>query len=121
MLYNVFPNMSFWAGYGPNIVYRRRPDGVDSTIMDIYMLRRVPKNAPRPKPVPVHWLTDAEPSSAAAELGSLGGIFDQYVSNPSHVQQGLKMMGNEIPVQFAKYTAIRLRHLHQTLQKFIDS
>ena len=121
MLYNVFPNMSFWAGYGPNIVYRWRPDGVDSSIMDIYMLRRVPKNGPRPRSVPVHWLTDSEPFSAATELGSLGGVFDQDMANLPHVQEGLKMMGDEIPVQFAKYTEIRLRHLHQTLQKFINS
>ncbi len=120
MLYNVFPNMSFWAGYSPNIVYRWRPDGVDSSIMDIYMLRRVPKGQARPKPAPVHWLGDDEPFTSAEELGALGGVFEQDMANLPFVQEGLKMMGDEIPVQFAEYTEMRLRQLHQTLRKFID-
>jgi phenylpropionate dioxygenase-like ring-hydroxylating dioxygenase large terminal subunit len=120
MLYNVFPNMSFWAGYTPNIVYRWRPDGVDSSIMDIYMLRRVPKGQERPKPAPVHWLSEDEPFTAAAELGALGGVFEQDMANLPYVQEGLKMMGDEIPVQFAEYTEMRLRQLHQSLKKFID-
>lgn len=121
MLYNVFPNMSFWAGYAPNIIYRWRPDGVDSSIMDIYMLRRVPKGQPRPKPAPVHWLGEDEPFTAAAELGSLGGVFEQDMANLPYVQQGLKMMGDEIPVVFGEYTEMRLRMLHQTLKKFMDA
>lgn len=121
ILYNVFPNMSFWGGFSPNIVYRWRPDGVDSSIMDIYMLKRVPKGAPRPRPAPVHWLGDDEPFSAAAELGALGGVFDQDMANLPYVQEGLKMMGDDIPVQFGRYTEIRLRQLHQTLKKHIAS
>jgi len=121
LLYNVFPNMSFWAGYSPNIVYRWRPDGVDSSIMDIYLLKRVPRSGPRPRPAPVHWLSDSEPFSAAAELGALGGVFDQDMANLPYVQEGLKMMGADIPVQFGKYTEIRLRQLHRTLQKLIDA
>jgi phenylpropionate dioxygenase-like ring-hydroxylating dioxygenase large terminal subunit len=121
MLYNVFPNMSFWAGYAPNIVYRWRPDGVDAAIMDIYILKRVPKGSRRPRPAAVHWLEDSEPFSAAAELGALGGVFDQDMANLPFVQEGLKMMGKRIPVQFAKYTEIRLRQLHRTLQQHIDA
>lgn len=120
MLYNVFPNMSFWAGYSPNIVYRWRPDGVDSSIMDIYMLHRVPKGQPRPKPAPVHWLGEDEPFTSAAELGALGGVFEQDMANLPYVQEGLKMMGDDIGVQFGEYTEMRLRQLHQTLKKFID-
>lgn len=119
MLYNVFPNMSFWAGYTPNITYRWRPDGVDSSIMDIYILKRVPKGAKRPSPAPVHWLSDDEPFSTAPELGALGGVFDQDMANLPYVQQGLKMMGDAIPVHFALYTEMRLRHLHQTLKKHL--
>jgi hypothetical protein len=88
--------------------------------MDIYMLRRVPKGQERPKPAPVHWLSEDEPFTAAAELGSLGGVFEQDMANLPYVQEGLKMMGDEIPVQFAEYTEMRLRQLHQSLKKFID-
>lgn len=120
MLYNVFPNMSFWAGYSPNITYRWRPDGVDSSIMDIYILKRVPKGKPRPAPAPVHWLAENEPFSAATDLGTLGGVFDQDMANLPYVQEGLKAMGTDIPVQFAKYTEMRLRHLHMTLKKMME-
>lgn len=120
MLYNVFPNMSFWAGYSPNITYRWRPDGVGSAIMDIYILKRAPKGQSRPRPAKTHWLGDDEPFSAAQELGALGGVFDQDMANLPFVQDGLAMMGSDIPVQFGKYTEIRLRQLHQTLQKHID-
>jgi phenylpropionate dioxygenase-like ring-hydroxylating dioxygenase large terminal subunit len=120
MLYNVFPNMSFWAGYTPNITYRWRPDGVDSSIMDIYILKRVPKGSPRPQPAPVHWLGEDEPFSSAPELGALGGVFDQDMANLPLVQEGLKMMGDRIPVHFGLYTEMRLRHLHQVLRKHIE-
>ncbi|MCF8710459.1 aromatic ring-hydroxylating oxygenase subunit alpha, partial [Rhizorhapis sp. SPR117] len=55
LLYNLFPNMSFWAGFMPNLTYRWRPYGVDpeKSIMDIYLLKRVPKNGPRPEPATV--------------------------------------------------------------------
>ena len=120
MLYNVFPNMSFWAGYAPNITYRWRPDGVDSSIMDIYILKRVPKGAARPRPAPMHWLGDDEPFTSADELGALGGVFEQDMANLPFVQQGLKMMGKDIKVQFGVYTEMRLRQLHQTLRKHLD-
>ena len=120
MLYNVFPNMSFWAGYTPNITYRWRPDGVDSSIMDIYILKRVPKGAPRPRPAPVQWLSDDQPFTSAPELGALGGVFDQDMANLPYVQQGLKMMGKDIPVQFGLYTEMRLRRLHQTLKEHLE-
>jgi hypothetical protein len=96
--------MSFWAGYSPNIVYRWRPDGVGAAIMDIYILKRVPKGEARPRPAPVHWLSDDEPFSAAAELGALGGVFDQDMANLPYVQEGLAMMGDQSPVHFAQYT-----------------
>ena len=61
------------------------------------------------------------PADTASLLGALGGVFDQDMANLPFVQEGLKMMGNRIPVQFAKYTEIRLRQLHRTLQRHIDA
>lgn len=118
LLYNVFPNMSFWAGFGPNLVYRWRPIDVDNTIMEIIRLKRVPKDGPRPKPCQVHWLTDDEPFTAAEELGPLGQIFDQDMSNLPFVQEGLKASGND-QVHFGKYSEMRIRRHHQTLDWFL--
>ena len=41
ILYNLFPNQSYWAGYGPNLVYRWTPIDVDNTVMEIIRLKRV--------------------------------------------------------------------------------
>src|SRR5439155_5992889 len=92
LLYNLWPHMSFWAGYAPNLVYRWRPNGLDpeSAIMDVIILKAAPKDGPRPPPAPVHELGVDEPWSNAAELGAaLAGVFEQDMGNLPHVQDGL--------------------------------
>jgi hypothetical protein len=120
LLYNVWPNMSFWAGYNPNLVYRWRPNGrdPDSGIMDVIMLKRVPKEGPRPKPVPVHELEIDEPWSAATELGGLAGIFEQDMGNLPYVQEGLRSSGNGL-VHFGRYSEMRIRHMHHMIERYI--
>ena len=120
LLYNVWPNMSFWAGYNPNLVYRWRPNGrdPDSGIMDVIMLKRAPKTGPRPKPVPVHELGLDDPWSEATELGGLAGIFEQDMGNLPYVQEGLRSSGNGL-VHFGRYSEMRIRHLHQMIERYI--
>ncbi len=120
LLYNVWPHMSFWAGYAPNLVYRWRPHGRDPevSVMDVIILKRVPKTGPRPKPVPVHELGIDEPWSAATELGGLAGIFEQDMGNLPYVQEGLRSTGSGL-VHFGKYTEMRIRHHHQMIERYI--
>jgi phenylpropionate dioxygenase-like ring-hydroxylating dioxygenase large terminal subunit len=120
LLYNVWPHMSFWAGYAPNLVYRWRPNGrdPDSAIMDVMILKPVPKNAPRPAPAPVHFLTDDENWSAAAELGGLAGVFEQDMGNLPYVQEGLRASGTGT-VHFGRYTEMRIRQLHRLLDRYM--
>ncbi|HTW35480.1 MAG TPA: aromatic ring-hydroxylating dioxygenase subunit alpha [Rhizomicrobium sp.] len=120
LLYNVWPHMSFWAGYAPNLVYRWRPNGRDpeSAIMDVMILKRVPKSGPRPKPVPVHRLGDDEPWSAATELGSLAAIFEQDMGNLPYVQEGLRASGTGL-VHFGRYSEMRIRQLHRMLDRYM--
>jgi phenylpropionate dioxygenase-like ring-hydroxylating dioxygenase large terminal subunit len=120
LLYNVFPNMSFWAGYNPNLVYRWRPNGRDPDcgIMDVIILKRVPKTGPRPKPAPVHELGIDEPWSNAAELGGLAGVFEQDMGNLPYVQEGLHASGNGL-VHFGRYSEMRIRHHHQMIERYI--
>lgn len=121
MLYNVWPHMSFWAGYAPNLVYRWRPNGLDPEvgIMDVVILKRVPKGKPRPAPAPVHELGIDEPWSSAAELGGLAGIFEQDMGNLPYVQEGLHASGIGV-VHFGKYSEMRIRKLHQMIERYID-
>ncbi len=120
ILYNVFPNVSFWAGFVPNLVYRWRPVGrsPDKTVMEIIRLKRVPKGQPRPKPCQVHWLKEDESFSSAEELGPLGIIFDQDMGNLPYVQEGLHASGTG-KVHFGRYSEMRLRHLHRMIDRYI--
>jgi hypothetical protein len=63
-------------------------------------------------------LTDAEPWTAAAELGILGSIFDQDMANLPYVQDGLKVSKTN-EVNLGDYQEIRIRHFHRTLDKYL--
>jgi nitrite reductase/ring-hydroxylating ferredoxin subunit len=122
LLYNVWPNMSFWAGFSPNLVYRWRPNGLDpeSGIMDVIIMKRVPKTGPRPKPCVVHELGADDPWTDAPELGEgLIGIFEQDMGNLPYVQQGLHASGTGV-VQFGRYTEMRIRQLHRMIDRYIE-
>jgi len=122
LLYNIFPNISIWAGEGQKLTYRWRPNGSDpdSGIMDIMMHAPVPKGQPRPKPAQVIELDFDDPVHTAAPAGmeGLAAVFDQDFSNLPHVQTGLKATGNGL-VHFAKYSETRIRHMHHMIDRFI--
>lgn len=124
LLYNVFPHMSFWAGYMPKLTYRWRPNGSDhqSSIMDIYLLKRVPKDGPRPKPAPVFEIgIDESMVELAPKSGmspGLAAVFEQDMSNLPHVQSG--MAASEIGVlHFGRYAEMRIRKMHQMIDRYI--
>lgn len=121
ILYNVFPNFSVWGGMKPTRVYRWRPNGkdVDSAIMEVYQLDRVPKDQPRPAPANMRILSASEKWSDAEELGGLGVIADQDMGNLPYVQEGLKTSGNN-EVHFANYQDMRIRQHHIMIQRYID-
>ena len=121
IVYNVFPNFAPWGGFAPNIVYRWRPNGndVDSCIMEVVILKRVPEGEERPKPVPVHWLTEEEEWACAKELPALGPVIDQDMGNMPSVHKGLKASGTR-KVHLGLYMEGRIRHFHQTLDKYIE-
>ena len=121
ILYNVFPNFSVWGGAKPTRVYRWRPNGrdVDSAIMEVYQLNRVPKDQPRPRPAAMRLLSEDESWTDAEELGGLGVIADQDMGNLPYVQEGLKATGNN-QVHFGNYQDMRIRQHHIMIQRYID-
>jgi nitrite reductase/ring-hydroxylating ferredoxin subunit len=120
LLYNLFPHMSFWAGYAPTIIYRWRPNGMDpdTSIMDVIILKRAPKEGPRPKPVAEHRLTLEEDWSSSPMLGALGPVFEQDMENLPQVQKGLKASGAGV-VHFGLYSEMRIRLLHKLIAQMI--
>ncbi|MEP7349601.1 MAG: aromatic ring-hydroxylating dioxygenase subunit alpha [Sphingorhabdus sp.] len=119
LVYNVFPNFAPWGGFMPNIIYRFRPGkDVDHCLMEVRILTRVPPGEPIPHSPPMHFLTEDEPWTACAEIGTLGDVFEQDMSNLPYVQEGLKCSKTG-EVNLADYQEIRIRHFHQTMDKYL--
>ncbi|GMG88380.1 aromatic ring-hydroxylating oxygenase subunit alpha [Biformimicrobium ophioploci] len=122
ILYSIFPNFAPWAGFHPNITYRFRPNGNDHTtaLMEIIVLCQLPSNGERPKDTPVRRLGENELFSEAPELGeSLGTIFDQDLVNMPMVQKGMENVESGELI-LANYHEVRIRHFHQTIDKYIN-
>lgn len=120
--YFVFPNFFPWGGLSPNIVYRFRPDGnnPESALVEIMLLQRYDKSKPKPQPVPVHEMTDDQVWADAAELGGLGAVFDQDMSNIPYVQEGLHIAAAaKGAVSLGNYQESRVRDLHRNLDRYI--
>jgi phenylpropionate dioxygenase-like ring-hydroxylating dioxygenase large terminal subunit len=116
--YFVFPNFMPWAAYGSAIQYRFRPNGndVNSAIMDVQIL--MPFRGQRPPAAKVHLIGSDESWTTAKQLGGLGAIFDQDTSNLARVQRGLRAAAKRA-VTLGEYQEARIRHFHQTLDRYL--
>ncbi len=120
LVYNVFPNFAPWGGFMPNIVYRWRPwPDQDKCLMEVRVIARVPEGQPRPHGVPMHLLSEGENWADAPELGVLGAVVDQDMTNMELTHQGLKVSKNQA-VELADYQEVRIRHIHQTLDSYLN-
>lgn len=123
ILYSVFPNLAPWAGFHPNLTYRMKPHGDNHEMctMEIIFLMRYPEGAKRPADCQVQKLDKDQLFSEAEGLeGDLGRVFDQDLSNLKMVQRGLKNLKSK-EVVLANYQEVRIRHFHQTLDKYINA
>jgi phenylpropionate dioxygenase-like ring-hydroxylating dioxygenase large terminal subunit len=122
ILYSAFPNLQVWTGYHGNIVYRFLPNGDDhnSCIFDTMLLMRYPKGTKRPEAATVNKLRPDQSFSDAKELGGLGPVFDQDDSNMPMVQKGM-LASKKGAVSLASYQESRIRHLHQTIDKYLNA
>jgi phenylpropionate dioxygenase-like ring-hydroxylating dioxygenase large terminal subunit len=120
LIYNVFPNLAVWGGFMPNLIYRWRPDGTrhDSALMEIRLLKPSPKDRPRPMAAKPRFLGEEEPWASATELGGLGAVVDQDWTNLPHVQAGLES-GSIQNVNLGRYSEMRLRQMHITLESYL--
>jgi len=122
-LYNIFPNISFWAGMARNMCYRFRPNGLDpeTSIMDIVILMPSPKNKPKPDPVPTVFLGLDEPFSDAIDVLGEGMaiVFEQDASNLPYIHNGLKASMSKT-VEFTKYIEAKLRLNHLVIDRMIE-
>lgn len=120
ILYSLFPNVQIWAGYFVNIVYRFIPDGDNHVqcLLDMRMLGRYPEGQPCP-PAPAVQFLDIDDSFDKTEgLGPLAKVFNQDMNNLRYMTKGLKS-SRDGQVQLAHYQELRIRHHHQTLDKYL--
>ena len=123
LLYGIFPNMAFWAGYGPKLAYRWRPEpgNPEGSIMDIMMMTPVPKGMDRPEPARKITLgyddsiRNQEPGSSSLKL-----VFEQDFGNIPHIQSGMKTAASGV-VHFTQYTEARIRYMHKMINRFIEA
>jgi hypothetical protein len=122
ILYMLFPNTQVWTGYHGNIVYRFLPNGDDhnSCIFETMILMRYPKGTKRPEPAMKNTLRPDQAFSEAPEIGGLGPVFDQDDSNMAAVQKGM-IASKKGAVSLASYQESRIRHLHQTIDKYLNA
>ena len=121
ILYSLFPNFAPWAGFHPNLTYRMKPHGDNHQMctMEIIVLMRYPEDVERPADCAVQKLDKDQLFSEAAGLeGGLGRVFDQDLGNLKMVQKGLKNLKSK-EVVLANYQEVRIRHFHQTLDKYV--
>ena len=116
--YWLWPNFCPWLGEGLPIAYLFRPDAdsADSCYFDIWFMVRKPDNGDAP---PAAKMTELGPNDKfEPHIGPLGNIFDQDDENMPFVQIGLKTWpGSRDGVTLARYQEIRIRFLHQLLER----
>jgi phenylpropionate dioxygenase-like ring-hydroxylating dioxygenase large terminal subunit len=124
ILYLLFPNFAPWAGFGPVLTYRHRPNGDDhqSCIMDIFIMTPYPEGEEHPGDAPTVRLEAHEPFSNANDVmgEGLARIFDQDGANLPRVQAGMKA-SKKGAVTLGDYQEVRIRHFHQTLDKYLNA
>ena len=118
--YTVFPNTSFWGGFGPKWQYSWQPydNRPDMSTMRIVII--APFAGDRPSPAKPRLLGPDEEWIEATELGNMGRVEDQDVYNLEALQRGLES-GVLNEVTLSQYQESRVRHFHAMLDRYMGS
>lgn len=119
--YFVFPNGHFFLAPSFPIVYRFRPLGMDpdKALFDLLLLAPLP-GGERPEPYQAVriGIEDSYGSVPGADP-SLAEIYDQDTGNMGWMQEGMKT-ARKNSATFANYQESRIRHIHQTIDKYLE-
>ena len=118
--YFVFPNLIMFGGYIYPLVQRCRPNGNDpeSCLFDVVILVPMSPDQERPLAAQARRLADDEPWASAMDLGTLGPVFDQDVSNMGKQQKGLRSDGIA-GLQASEYQEKTVRNLHVNVLRYL--
>lgn len=119
--YMLFPNLVPWGGQGAPICYRFRPyeNDPERSVMEIMLLFAKADDGSHPPPPPITWLGIDDSWESVEGLGSAGMVADQDTENLRRIQKGLKAT-RKPGITLAQYQESRIRHLHQTLDMYME-
>jgi hypothetical protein len=120
--YHVFPNACFFPGITIPLIYRFRPLGVDKCIHDIMLLQPVPENGERPAPAAKVALDIDDPyvSVESFKTNRLSYVLDQDTDNFKRQWAGVKASAKGTQT-LGNYQEARIRHLHRTLDSYLQA
>lgn len=121
MEYSLFPNMFLFPGLSLPMIYRFRPLGTDpdKSLFDLLFLRPVSRSGERPDPPEPTYVGMDQSYTTVPEMDKgMAEVYDQDTSNMERQQKGFyasykrgQTLGN--------YQEVRIRHLHQTLDRYL--
>jgi phenylpropionate dioxygenase-like ring-hydroxylating dioxygenase large terminal subunit len=119
--YFVFPNQQFFSGVSFPIVYRFRPLGMqhDRTLFDLILLKPRPTDGtPVQTAEPVHLKAEESYTTVPGMDPYVGHVFDQDTGNMQAAHEGA-LTAAKSGATLGNYQEIRIRHMHQTLDKYL--
>ena len=119
--YFAFPNGHFFLAISFPIVYRFRPLGMDQTktLFDLLLLAPAPVDGPRPDPVePVRVKIEESYGIVPGMDPDMALIYDQDTGNMGWQQEGFGAAKKKAAT-LGNYQEVRIRHMHQTLDKYL--
>ncbi|HET8612927.1 MAG TPA: aromatic ring-hydroxylating dioxygenase subunit alpha [Sphingomonas sp.] len=118
--YFAFPNGHFFLAPSFPIIYRFRPLGMDPTraLFDLLLLAPIPSGG---RPAPFEAVRIGIEDSYGIVPGvdpKLAEIYDQDTGNMGWMQEGMGA-ARKRTATFANYQEVRIRHIHQTLDRYL--
>jgi phenylpropionate dioxygenase-like ring-hydroxylating dioxygenase large terminal subunit len=121
--YSIFPNIVIFRSLGFPYLYRFLPvrDDPNSSVFDFMIFRPKPRDGSALPEVQTIELGPEDTYSACGAFPPwLGQIYDQDTLGLAMLQEGLRAGGPEV-IHLSKYQEIRIRHLHQTLTRYLNT
>ena len=116
--YFLFPNGIFFPGVLLRLVYRFRPIGYDRTLFEILVLDPIPEEAsPQTPPAPI--VLEKDEPYTSVEGFDFALVFDQDVENFYRQWAGI-LASRKGAQTLGNYQESRIRHLHQTLDEYVQ-
>lgn len=117
--YFLFPNACFFPGISIPLIYKFKPVDVDHCIHEIMLLHPVPANGERPPPAQPIDLGIDDSYQSIPDF-PLGYVLDQDTENFKRQRAGIKASRKGAQT-LANYQESRIRHLHRTLDSYLES